>query len=130
GDGDQHAHLVQGQWVEHPSSPPIDHNSFLSVAKMRRAVHVMSHRSETGIAAMNAHVTEPKAVDAAALAQLFTQARTHNEFTDRAVPEALLRRAVDLAKMGPTSANQSPMRIVFVKSAEAKAKLLPAMSEG
>ena len=79
---------------------------------------------------MNAHVSEPKSVDAAALAQLFTEARTHNEFSDRPVSEALLQKAVDLAKMGPTSANQSPMRIVFVKSAEAKAKLLPAMSEG
>ncbi|HXT05974.1 MAG TPA: malonic semialdehyde reductase [Roseiarcus sp.] len=79
---------------------------------------------------MNAHVSEPKSVDAAALAQLFTEARTHNEFSDRPVSDALLQKAVDLAKMGPTSANQSPMRIVFVKSAEAKAKLLPAMSEG
>ena len=79
---------------------------------------------------MNAHVTEPKQVEAHALAQLFTEARTHNGFIDKPVPEDLLKKAVDLAKMGPTSANQSPMRIVFVKSAEAKAKLLPAMSEG
>jgi 3-hydroxypropanoate dehydrogenase len=79
---------------------------------------------------MNVHVTEPKTVDDAALAQLFTEARTHNGFSDKPVAEDLLKKAVDLAKMGPTSANQSPMRIVFVQSAEAKAKLLPAMSEG
>ncbi len=60
----------------------------------------------------------------------FTEARTHNEFLDRPVPDELLKKAVDIAKMGPTSANQSPMRIVFVKSPEAKARLAPAMSEG
>jgi 3-hydroxypropanoate dehydrogenase len=79
---------------------------------------------------MNAHVPPIRSLDPAALAQLFTEARTHNVFLDRPVPDELLKKAVDLAKMGPTSANQSPMRIVFVKSAEAKARLLPAMSEG
>jgi 3-hydroxypropanoate dehydrogenase len=79
---------------------------------------------------MNAHVSEPKTIDAAALAQVFTEARTHNEFSARPVPDELLKKAVDIAKMGPTSANQSPMRIVFVKSPEAKAKLGPAMAEG
>jgi 3-hydroxypropanoate dehydrogenase len=69
-------------------------------------------------------------IDAAAVAQLFTEARTHNGFLPEPVSDDLLKKAVDLAKMGPTSANQSPMRIVFVKSAEAKAKLLPAMGEG
>jgi 3-hydroxypropanoate dehydrogenase len=78
---------------------------------------------------MNAHV-QPHSIDAASLARLFTEARTHNEFLDRPVPDDLLVKAVDLAKMGPTSANQSPMRIVFVKSKEAKARLLPAMGEG
>ena len=79
---------------------------------------------------MNAHVLEPGTVEAAALAQLFTEARTHNGFIDKPVPDELLRKAVDLAKMGPTSANQSPLRLVFLKSEAAKARLLPAMSEG
>lgn len=79
---------------------------------------------------MNAHVPEPKIVDAAALAQLFTQARTHNAFLDKPVSDDLLKQAVDLAKMGPTSANQSPMRVLFLKSEAAKARLLPLMSEG
>jgi 3-hydroxypropanoate dehydrogenase len=79
---------------------------------------------------MDSQVTETHTIDAAALAQLFTQARTHNGFQSLPVSDALLKTAVDLAKMGPTSANQSPMRIVFVKSEEAKAKLIPAMSEG
>ena len=65
-----------------------------------------------------------------ALAQLFTQARTHNGWLDQDVPDALLREAVDLAKWGPTSANCSPLRIVFVRSKEAKARLAPAMSPG
>ena len=79
---------------------------------------------------MTVHVPEAKSIEAAALAQLFTEARTHNGFQDRPVSDELLKKAVELAKMGPTSANQSPMRIVFLKSEEAKARLAPAMSEG
>jgi 3-hydroxypropanoate dehydrogenase len=65
-----------------------------------------------------------------AMAQLFTAARTHNGWLDRDVPDALLELAVDSAKWGPTSANCSPLRIVFVRSKEAKARLAPAMSPG
>jgi len=79
---------------------------------------------------MNVHVTEPKTIDAAALAQIFTQARTHNVFLDKPVSDDLLKQAVELAKMGPTSANQSPMRILFLKSEAAKARLVPLMAEG
>ena len=61
---------------------------------------------------------------------LFRNARTHNAWLDKAVDDGLLRQAYDLAKMGPTSANMSPMRIVFVKSREAKERLKPALSEG
>jgi 3-hydroxypropanoate dehydrogenase len=64
------------------------------------------------------------------MAQLFTAARTHNGWLDREVPDALLALAVDYAKWGPTSANCSPMRIVFVRSREAKARLAPAMAPG
>lgn len=65
-----------------------------------------------------------------ALRQLFTDARTHNGFLDRPVADEQLRALWDLAKWGPTSMNCLPMRLVFVKSAEAKEKLRPAMSEG
>lgn len=65
-----------------------------------------------------------------ALAQLFLDARTHNAWQDRDVPDALLRRLVDILKMGPTSANCSPMRVKFVKSKAAKARLLPHLSAG
>ena len=66
----------------------------------------------------------------AALAQLFTEARTRNGWTDRPVPEALLRRLYDLTKFGPTAVNNTPARFVFVTSPEAKARLVPLMSEG
>jgi 3-hydroxypropanoate dehydrogenase len=61
---------------------------------------------------------------------LFRKARTHSVWLPRAVDDALLREAYDLAKMGPTSANMSPMRIVFVKSKEAKEKLRPCLDAG
>jgi 3-hydroxypropanoate dehydrogenase len=71
-----------------------------------------------------------KKIDSAPLAQIFTEARTHNAYLDQPVPDALLREAVDIAKMGPTSANQSPLRIVFLRSKEAKERLRPALMEG
>lgn len=65
-----------------------------------------------------------------ALETLFLEARSHNAWTDRDVSDALLKQIVDIMKMGPTSANCSPARLVFVKSAEAKARLKPLLSEG
>jgi 3-hydroxypropanoate dehydrogenase len=71
-------------------------------------------------------------LDAAALDQIFRTARTYRRsaqaWLPQAVDEALLRQAYDLAKLGPTSANSSPARIVFVKSAQAKEKLKQALS--
>src|SRR5207244_12038810 len=61
---------------------------------------------------------------------LYRNARTHNVWRDEPVPDDLLRRVYDLAKMGPTSANMCPMRITFVKSREAKEKLKPALDAG
>jgi 3-hydroxypropanoate dehydrogenase len=66
----------------------------------------------------------------AALDQVFRMARTQNAWRDEPVSEAQLRALYDLMKWGPTSANCSPARIVFVKSDEAKRKLEPALSEG
>ena len=62
--------------------------------------------------------------------QLFTEARTHNGWRDTPVPDALLRELYDLLRWGPTSANCSPLRVLFVRSAEAKAKLVPLMGPG
>ena len=69
-------------------------------------------------------------LDDVAIAQLFTAARTHNAFRDLPVPDALLRNALDLAKMGPTAANQQPLRALFLRSAEAKERLRPALLPG
>ncbi len=67
---------------------------------------------------------------AQALAQLFLEARTHNGWRHVEVPDSLLREAADLSRWGPTSANCSPQRIVFVRSKEAKARLAPALAPG
>jgi 3-hydroxypropanoate dehydrogenase len=69
-------------------------------------------------------------LDNRALDQLFNLARTHNAWQKRDVPDALLHQIVDLLKMGPTSANCSPARFVFVRTAEAKAKLKPHLDKG
>jgi len=63
-----------------------------------------------------------------ALRQLFHEARTHNVWTDRPVTDAELRHAYELAKMGPTSANASPARFLFLRSKAAKERLKPALS--
>ena len=69
-------------------------------------------------------------IDQSALDQLFFNARTANGFIDKPVPETLLREVYDIAKMGATSMNTQPTRYVFLNSAEARARLLPAMSPG
>ncbi len=61
---------------------------------------------------------------------IFRQARTHSVWLDKRVDDALLQQVYDLAKMGPTSANMCPMRIIFVKSHEAKERLKPALDAG
>ena len=61
---------------------------------------------------------------------LFGQARTYSTFQDRPVPDDLLRQAWDLARMGPTSANCQPARILFLRSPAAKARLKPALAPG
>lgn len=69
-------------------------------------------------------------IDPHALDTLFLHARTHNGWLDKPVEDSLLRRIFEIARMAPTSANCSPMRLVFVRSAAAKARLLPALMEG
>ena len=66
----------------------------------------------------------------AALDQIFRQARTQNAWQDKPVSDEQLHALYELMKWGPTSANCSPARIVFVKSDEAKRKLEPTLSEG
>ena len=63
-------------------------------------------------------------------AQLFTEARTQNGYLDTPVSDTQLRELYDLLKFGPTAANTSPARFQFVRSAEAKARLLACVSAG
>ena len=69
-------------------------------------------------------------LDDAALDQLFRQARTVHAFTKTSVSDSTIRQLYDLLKWGPTAFNAQPARYVFVKSAEAKAKLIPALMPG
>ena len=71
-----------------------------------------------------------QALDRAALEQLFFSARTHNAWQAKDVPDAVLLDIVETMKWAPTSVNMSPARIVFVKSAAAKARLKPFLMEG
>jgi len=71
-----------------------------------------------------------KTIDQAALAQLFTDARTHNAWQDRSIDDAVLHQIYEAVKFGPTAANSSPMRIVFVKTAAEKARLVECVSQG
>ena len=61
---------------------------------------------------------------------LFREAHTHSSWLDKPVSDALLHQIYDLMKWAPTSANCCPARIVFVRSAAAKQRLLPAMAPG
>lgn len=70
------------------------------------------------------------ALDDDGLDLLLREARTHNAWADQPVPDARLLDLYDLLKMGPTSANCSPGRFVFIRSSEAKERLRPALSAG
>lgn len=69
-------------------------------------------------------------LDDGGLDLLFRKARTFSSWLSEPVDDELLRQIYDLSRLGPTSANTSPMRIVFVKSPAAKEKLRPALDPG
>ncbi|MEV7679562.1 malonic semialdehyde reductase [Streptomyces sp. NPDC088341] len=69
-------------------------------------------------------------LDPAAQDLLFREARTANTFTDEPVTDEQVRAIYELVKYGPTAFNQSPLRIVLVRSDEARARLAPLMSDG
>lgn len=71
-----------------------------------------------------------EAVSPGALSTLFTDARTHNGWREPPVSDETLREIYALMKWGPTSANCSPARIVFIRTAEGKERLRPALSSG
>jgi 3-hydroxypropanoate dehydrogenase len=73
---------------------------------------------------------QQRAVDERALRTLFLEARTANGFLDARVPREVLERAVEIAELGPTSANSLPVRSVFVQTPAAKERLRPAVGPG
>ena len=75
-------------------------------------------------------MTERPILGDAACDLLFREARSHNGWLDKPVDDKTLRAAFDLTKMGPTSANCSPMRIIFIRSPEEKEKLTSCVSSG
>jgi 3-hydroxypropanoate dehydrogenase len=80
----------------------------------------------TASPAVESHAPLPES----ALNQLFLEARTHTAWLPKPVPIELLRRAYELARLGPTSANGSPARFAFITTPEAKERLRPALSPG
>ena len=80
------------------------------------------------MSARTAIVSDEMRLDRGSMDQLFIEARTHSRWLERPVTEALLRELYDLAKLAPTSANSQPMRLVFVRSREAKERLRPALA--
>ncbi|MFF3453387.1 malonic semialdehyde reductase [Streptomyces sp. NPDC002730] len=70
------------------------------------------------------------ALDSAAQDLLFREARTANTFTDEPVTEEQVQAIYDLVKFGPTAFNQSPLRVVLVRSDEARERLVKHMAEG
>ncbi|WP_439551570.1 malonic semialdehyde reductase [Falsiroseomonas sp.] len=72
----------------------------------------------------------PRGLDDQALDLLFREARTHYAWQDRPVPEAKLEEMYNLLRMGPTSANCSPARFVFIRTSEGKARLKQVLSPG
>jgi len=69
-------------------------------------------------------------IDAAGLDLLFREARTHNKWHDTPIADETLHALYDILKYGPTSANSSPARFVFIRTREGKEKLAPALSAG
>ena len=85
----------------------------------------MNNSSETAsLTALKTPVSEDT------LNQLFREARTHSAWLPHPVPVGLLRKAYELARLGPTSANTSPARFVFLTTPSAKARLQPTLAPG
>lgn len=74
---------------------------------------------------MNSNILPDQSFD-----QLFRTARTANAWKNEPISDDLLKKIYDIAKFGPTSANTCPLRIVFVKTPEAKERLKPAVAPG
>ena len=82
----------------------------------------------TDLAAFEEDLAGGMLIDAETQDLLFRQARTPQRFTDAPVSDATIRAIFDLVKWGPTSRNGQPLRIVLVRSAEARERLLPHLT--
>lgn len=69
-------------------------------------------------------------ISSAAIDQIFRNARTYSAWLPGSVPTEVLREVYHLAKLGPTSANCSPARFVFLTTPQAKARLVTALAPG
>ena len=85
----------------------------------------MRNQSESSNFAANKTPISQEALD-----QLFYEARTHSAWLPEPVPVELLRKAYELARLGPTSANGSPARFAFLTTPGAKALLKPVLAPG
>jgi 3-hydroxypropanoate dehydrogenase len=86
--------------------------------------------SETTLATDILEIPVTTALDSAGRNLLFCEARTHRFWQDEPVGDGTLRELYDLLKWGPTSANTCPMRVVFLRTREAKERLRPALAPG
>lgn len=73
-------------------------------------------------------LTETRRIENDGLRQLFLNARTHNAWLDKPVPDSVLREIYDIVKFAPTSMNTQPMRLLFLRSAAAKQRLRPHLA--
>ncbi len=81
-------------------------------------------------AAAVSEAEERRGIDEAALEAIFRSARTHNRFHDEPVSDQTIEALYELLKWGPTSANCSPARFMFLRTREAKERLRPTLSPG
>ena len=77
---------------------------------------------------LHALLTGSRRIEDDDLRQLFLDARTHNGWLDKPVPDTVLREIYDIAKFGPTSMNTQPMRLLFLRTAAAKERLRPHLA--
>jgi 3-hydroxypropanoate dehydrogenase len=97
----------------------------------RAAGHVNGTRRPVGDRLIdNGDTMDKKPLADTALDQLFTQARTFNSWSDRAVDDVTVRQLYALVSTGPTTANSHPGRLVFIRSVAARERLRPHLSAG
>src|SRR5262245_44396701 len=98
--------------------------------RRRRASGTPSRRRGARTANFSREDLVGEPIDDKAIDVLFRDARTQNGWLPTPVTDDQIRAIYDILKVGPTSANSSPARFVFLRTPEAKARLLPALSAG